>query len=73
MSNEEEIRIREDKVSAGAPPADIEVQHPADAAETIEGLDIAEQVKFIKQVFGSERHSQHHEMEPVVVASVWYE
>ena len=31
------------------------------------------QVKFIKQVFGSERHSQHHEMEPVVVASVWYE
>jgi magnesium transporter len=50
MSNEEEIRIREDKVSAGAPPADIEVQHPADAAETIEGLDIAEQVKFIKQL-----------------------
>lgn len=50
MSNEEEIRIREDEVLAGAPPADIEVQHPADAAETIEGLDIAEQVKFIKQL-----------------------
>ncbi|ADU62728.1 MAG: magnesium transporter [Pseudodesulfovibrio sp.] len=49
MSNEEEIRIREDELSAGV-PADIEVQHPADAAETIEGLDIAEQVKFIKQL-----------------------
>jgi magnesium transporter len=33
------------------PPAgDIEVQHPADAAETIEGLDITDQVKFIKQL-----------------------
>ncbi|MCJ2163772.1 MULTISPECIES: magnesium transporter [unclassified Pseudodesulfovibrio] len=31
-------------------PADIEVQHPADAAVTMEGLDIADQVKFIKQL-----------------------
>jgi len=28
--------------------------------------------KFINQAFGSERHSHHHELEPVVVVSVWY-
>ena len=28
--------------------------------------------KFITQVFGSERHSHHHELEPVVITSVWY-
>ncbi|BCS87073.1 magnesium transporter [Pseudodesulfovibrio sediminis] len=30
--------------------AEIEAQHPADAADTIEGLDIIDQVKFIKQL-----------------------
>jgi magnesium transporter len=49
MSNEDDIRPREDETLAQE-AAEIEVQHPADAAETIEGLDIAEQVKFIKQL-----------------------
>jgi len=49
MSSEEDIRPREGSTPAEA-TVEIEVQHPADAAETIEGLDIAEQVKFIKQL-----------------------
>jgi magnesium transporter len=49
MSNADDIRPREDETLAEE-AAEIEVQHPADAAETIEGLDIAEQVKFIKQL-----------------------
>ena len=31
------------------------------------------ELKFVTQVFGNERHSQHHELEPVVVTSVWYD
>jgi len=34
----------------GLTAAEIEAQHPADAAETIEGLDMTDQVKFIKQL-----------------------
>jgi len=34
----------------GLTAAEIEAQHPADAADTIEGLDISDQVKFIKQL-----------------------
>lgn len=34
----------------GLTAAELEAQHPADAAEAIEGLDIADQVKFIKQL-----------------------
>lgn len=34
----------------GLTAAEIEAQHPADAAETIEGLDLTDQVKFIKQL-----------------------
>jgi magnesium transporter len=50
MSNDEEIRIEQDEMLPVPPAGDIEVQHPADAAETIEGLDITDQVKFIKQL-----------------------
>jgi magnesium transporter len=50
MSNDEEIRIEQDEMSTVPPAGDVEVQHPADAAETIEGLDIMDQVKFIKQL-----------------------
>ncbi|MFH1912803.1 MAG: magnesium transporter [Pseudomonadota bacterium] len=49
MSSEEDITPHEDANPAET-TVEIEVQHPADAAETIEGLDIAEQVKFIKQL-----------------------
>ena len=31
-------------------PVEMETQHPADAADHIEGLDVADQVKFIKQL-----------------------
>lgn len=34
----------------GLTAAELEAQHPADAAETIEGLDIIDQVKFVKQL-----------------------
>jgi magnesium transporter len=50
MSTDEEIRTEVDEMPPGIPAVDIEVQHPADAAETIEGLDITDQVKFIKQL-----------------------
>ncbi|QJB57794.1 magnesium transporter [Pseudodesulfovibrio sp. zrk46] len=50
MSVKEEIREQENEIVDGLTAAEIEAQHPADAAETIEGLDIADQVKFIKQL-----------------------
>lgn len=50
MSVKEEIRAQEGEIEDGLTAAEIESQHPADAAETIEGLDIADQVKFIKQL-----------------------
>jgi len=50
MSVNDEIREREDEIVDGLTAAEIEAQHPADAAETIEGLDIVDQVKFIKQL-----------------------
>ena len=50
MSAEEEIREPEGENPEGLTAAEIEAQHPADAAETIEGLDISDQVKFIKQL-----------------------
>ena len=50
MSAEEEIREPEAENPDGLTAAEIEAQHPADAAETIEGLDIPDQVKFIKQL-----------------------
>ena len=28
--------------------------------------------KIINQVFGNERHSHHHELEPVLITSIWY-
>jgi len=50
MSVNEEIREQEGEIVDGLTAAEIEAQHPADAAETIEGLDIHDQVKFIKQL-----------------------
>lgn len=50
MSVNDEIREQQDEIIDGLTAAEIESQHPADAAETIEGLDIADQVKFIKQL-----------------------
>ena len=50
MSAEEEIREPEGENPDSLTAAEIEAQHPADAAETIEGLDISDQVKFIKQL-----------------------
>jgi len=50
MSAKEEIRESEDEFVDGLTAAELESQHPADAAETIEGLDISDQVKFIKQL-----------------------
>lgn len=50
MSDKEEIRDNEVELFDGMTAAEMEAQHPADAAETIEGLDIADQVKFIKQL-----------------------
>ena len=28
--------------------------------------------KFVNQVFGSERHAQHVEPDPVIITSIWY-
>lgn len=50
MSTKEEIREKEVEIVDGMTAADLEAQHPADAAETIEGLDITDQVKFVKQL-----------------------
>eukprot|EP00828_Plagiopyla_frontata_P017320 TRINITY_DN22495_c0_g1_i1.p1 TRINITY_DN22495_c0_g1~~TRINITY_DN22495_c0_g1_i1.p1 ORF type:complete len:224 (+),score=60.61 TRINITY_DN22495_c0_g1_i1:65-736(+) len=50
MSAEEETREPEGENLEGLTAVEIEAQHPADAAETIEGLDISDQVKFIKQL-----------------------
>ncbi|WP_319584703.1 magnesium transporter [uncultured Pseudodesulfovibrio sp.] len=50
MSVKEEYTPRGDEEMDGLEAVDFESQHPADAAEAIEGLDIADQVKFIKQL-----------------------
>ncbi|QGY41232.1 magnesium transporter [Pseudodesulfovibrio cashew] len=50
MSKHEEIREQQDDFNDGLTAAELESLHPADAAETIEGLDIIDQVKFIKQL-----------------------
>ena len=50
MSANDEIRKRDEEIVDGMTAAEIEAQHPADAAETIEGLDVIDQVKFIKQL-----------------------
>jgi len=50
MSEKDEIREQVGEIGEGMTSSEIETQHPADAAETIEGLDIADQVKFIKQL-----------------------
>ena len=47
--NEKNINPQDEEFD-GLTVAEIEAQHPADAAETIEGLDIDDQVKFIKQL-----------------------
>ncbi|CCH47693.1 magnesium transporter [Pseudodesulfovibrio piezophilus] len=44
------IDLVEEKDFEGLTAAELEAQHPADAAETIEGLDISDQVKFVKQL-----------------------
>ncbi|NDV20537.1 magnesium transporter [Pseudodesulfovibrio sp. JC047] len=43
------VRVQEENSDA-LTAAEIEAQHPADAADTIEGLDMTDQVKFIKQL-----------------------
>jgi len=50
MSLKEEMSNNKDDDFDGLTAAEIEAQHPADAAETIEGLDMTDQVKFIKQL-----------------------
>jgi len=50
MSAKEEIITRQGEDFDGLTAAELEAQHPADAADTIEGLDIVDQVKFIKQL-----------------------
>ena len=50
MSVKEEIHSEEGDFVDGLTAAELEAQHPADAAETIEGLGIEDQVKFIKQL-----------------------
>jgi magnesium transporter len=50
MSAKESITTQQDEEFDGLTAAELEAQHPADAAETIEGLDIIDQVKFIKQL-----------------------
>jgi len=50
MSEKEEMNNQQGDDFDGLTAAEIEAQHPADAADTIEGLDIADQVKFIKQL-----------------------
>ncbi|MGE4193231.1 MAG: magnesium transporter [Pseudodesulfovibrio sp.] len=50
MSAKEEMTFDSVDEQEALSGVEIESQHPADAAETIEGLDIADQVKFIKQL-----------------------
>tara|TARA_B100000683_G_scaffold274586_1_gene323100 strand:- start:6489 stop:7820 length:1332 start_codon:yes stop_codon:yes gene_type:complete len=50
MSVKEEMHIKGDELIDGLTAAELEAQHPADAAETIEGLDMSDQVKFVKQL-----------------------
>ena len=50
MSLKEENSNHQGDDFDGLTAAEIEAQHPADAAETIEGLDMTDQVKFIKQL-----------------------
>ena len=50
MSTKEEFRENEAEGTEVLTAAELEAQHPADAAEAIEGLDIPDQVKFIKQL-----------------------
>jgi len=50
MSTKEEIREPEAEHPEVLTTSELEAQHPADAAEAIEGLDIPDQVKFIKQL-----------------------
>ncbi|BDQ36104.1 magnesium transporter MgtE [Pseudodesulfovibrio nedwellii] len=50
MSVEKKNTTLQDENFDGLTAAEIEAQHPADAADTIEGLDISDQVKFIKQL-----------------------
>lgn len=50
MNANDEIREKEEEIVDGLTAAEIESQHPADAADAMEGLDITEQVKFIKQL-----------------------
>jgi len=50
MSLKDEMNNIPDDDFDGLTAAELESQHPADAADTIEGLDIADQVKFIKQL-----------------------
>lgn len=50
MSAKEVTHEQEAEKLDGLTAAELEAQHPADAAEAIEGLDITDQVKFIKQL-----------------------
>lgn len=50
MSVKEEMHNKGDELLDGLTAAELEAQHPADAAETIEGLDMSDQVKFVKQL-----------------------
>ncbi|MGL1862488.1 MAG: magnesium transporter [Pseudodesulfovibrio sp.] len=50
MSAKEKIYDNGDDEFDGLTAAELEAQHPADAADSIEGLDIMDQVKFIKQL-----------------------
>lgn len=49
MSQKEDVTLQSNELD-DLTAVEIESQHPADAAETIEGLDINDQVKFIKQL-----------------------
>ncbi len=49
MSLKEENRPEDVEID-GLTAAELEAQHPADAAEAIEGLDLTDQIKFIKQL-----------------------
>ncbi|MDD3312569.1 magnesium transporter [Pseudodesulfovibrio sp.] len=64
MSTNEELRETPLENSDGLTAAELEAQHPADAAEAIEGLDIPDQVKFIKQLPIKDAAESIAEMEP---------
>ncbi|MEF2232069.1 MAG: magnesium transporter [Pseudodesulfovibrio sp.] len=64
MSPKEETREPEVEHPEVLASAELEVQHPADAAEAIEGLDIPDQVKFIKQLPIRDAAESIAEMEP---------